>query len=87
MLEESFARRTQPGRETFEDFKRITAPTLIEVGDRDIYCPVEEGCLAYRNLPSGELCVLPNVDHAITPAGVDAAVSFLLRSSADRSLR
>jgi pimeloyl-ACP methyl ester carboxylesterase len=80
MLEESFARRTQPGRETFEDFKRIAAPTLIGVGDRDAYCTVEEACLAFRNLPRGELCVLPNVDHAITRAGVDAVLSFLLRS-------
>jgi hypothetical protein len=54
-------------------------PTLLLTGDRDHFCSVAEGDLAYRNLPAGELAVLPHTDHAITPAAVDTTIDFLLR--------
>jgi 3-oxoadipate enol-lactonase len=79
MFESGFERWTRPGPETLADFRGIVAPTLIEVGDRDPFCTVEEACVAYRNLPNGELCVLPGVDHSITTATVDAATAFLRR--------
>jgi pimeloyl-ACP methyl ester carboxylesterase len=62
-----------------EDFRSITVPSLIITGDRDHFCSVEEGAIAYRNLPAGELAVLPNTDHAITSAVIDTTVEFLLR--------
>jgi pimeloyl-ACP methyl ester carboxylesterase len=79
MFRDGFARWTQPGQERLADFARITAPTLIEVGDRDPFCSVEEACQAYRFLAAGELAVLPNLDHSITPAVVEVAVEFLVR--------
>ena len=74
-----FDRATRSPGYTFDDYRAITAPTLILTGDRDHFCSVEEGDLAYRNLPAGELAVLPNTDHAITPAVVDTTIDFLLR--------
>jgi pimeloyl-ACP methyl ester carboxylesterase len=53
------------------------APTLILVGDRDPYCTVEEAVTAYRALAHGELAVLPNTAHTITPRAVEATIEFL----------
>jgi len=64
---------------TFDDFRSINVPALILVGDRDHFCSVDEAIVAYRNLPAGELAILPNTGHEITAAGVDATVDFLLR--------
>lgn len=64
---------------TFDDFRSITAPTLILAGDRDHFCSVEEAAVAYRKLPAGELAILPDTGHLITPAAVAATVDFLLR--------
>jgi pimeloyl-ACP methyl ester carboxylesterase len=74
-----FDRATHSPGYTMEDFRAITAPSLILTGDRDLFCSVEEGATAYRNLPVGELAVLPDTDHAITPAVIDTTVEFLLR--------
>ena len=59
--------------------RAITAPTLILTGDRDHFCSVEEGVIAYRNLPAGELAILPDTAHVITTALVDTTIEFLLR--------
>jgi pimeloyl-ACP methyl ester carboxylesterase len=64
---------------TFDDYRAITAPTLILTGDRDHFCSVEEGAVAYRNLSAGELAILPDTDHAITPVVIDTTINFLLR--------
>ena len=67
---------------TFDDFRSITAPTLILVGDRDHFCSVEEAAVAYRKLPAGELAILPDTGHEITSTAVDTTVDFLLRHAA-----
>ena len=54
-------------------------PTLILTGDRDHFCSVEEAVVAYRNLPAGELAIVPHTEHVITPAIVDTTIEFLLR--------
>jgi pimeloyl-ACP methyl ester carboxylesterase len=77
-----FDRATRSPGYTLDDFRSITAPTLILTGDRDHFCSVEEGAVAYRNLPAGELAILPDTDHAITPAVIDTTVDFLLRHAA-----
>jgi pimeloyl-ACP methyl ester carboxylesterase len=64
---------------TFDDFRNITAPTLILTGDRDHFCSVEDAAIAYRNLTAGELAILPNTGHEITSAAIDTTVDFLLR--------
>jgi pimeloyl-ACP methyl ester carboxylesterase len=62
-----------------DDLRKITAPTLILVGDRDRFCTVEEGVTAYRKLQRGELSVLPDVGHSIPVSAIDATLAFLLR--------
>jgi pimeloyl-ACP methyl ester carboxylesterase len=74
-----FDRATRSPGYTTEDLRSITVPTLIVTGDRDHFCSVEQGADAYRNLPDGELAVLPGTDHSITPAVIDTTVDFLLR--------
>jgi pimeloyl-ACP methyl ester carboxylesterase len=77
----AFHRTAQPPGYTFEDLAVITAPTLIVVGDRDEFCSVEAGVRAYRALAEGELAVVPNTGHIITPSLVGLMVEFLERWS------
>jgi pimeloyl-ACP methyl ester carboxylesterase len=76
-----FHRVTRPPGYTMSDLHSITAPTLILVGDRDEVCSVEEGVRAYRTLTQGELAVVPNTGHIITPPLVEVMVEFLERWS------
>jgi pimeloyl-ACP methyl ester carboxylesterase len=61
----------------FADFAKIDVPTLILVGDRDELSPVEDCIRAYRQLPQGQLCVLPDTQHIITAAKVAGIMDFL----------
>jgi pimeloyl-ACP methyl ester carboxylesterase len=79
LLCDVFPMWTQPMTYTLADWATITIPTLVLVGDRDYYCTPEEGVAAYRALPHGELCILPHLDHLITPLVRDVALDFLLR--------
>ena len=79
VVAQTFDRITQPHGYTFEDLHAITTPTLILIGDRDPFCSVEEGAAAYRALPAGELAVLPDTGHLITPAAVQATIEFFER--------
>lgn len=69
---------TSPGYD-FDDLSSIAAPTLILAGDRDDFCSVEEGAVAYRRLAQGELAILPGCGHAITPSAVALSIDFLRR--------
>jgi pimeloyl-ACP methyl ester carboxylesterase len=77
----AFERLTRSPGYRFEDFAKITAPTLLVVGDRDHFCPLPDGVTAYRKLAKGELAVLPNVGHVLRPSKIDATLEFLRRSS------
>jgi pimeloyl-ACP methyl ester carboxylesterase len=66
---------------TQSDLANITAPTLILTGDRDDFCSVEQAVASYRQLPDGELAVLPGHGHYIPPAAIDATIEFLERRS------
>jgi 3-oxoadipate enol-lactonase len=68
-----------PMEYTLDDLPKITAPTLILVGDRDEYCPIEEGVNAYRLLERGEFGVVPGIKHTITPLVATVALDFLRR--------
>jgi pimeloyl-ACP methyl ester carboxylesterase len=57
----------------------IAVPTLILTGDRDPFCTVEEEAVACRALPAGQLAVLPDTGHLITPAAVRATIEFFER--------
>jgi pimeloyl-ACP methyl ester carboxylesterase len=66
---------------TREDFRKIQAPTLVYVGDRDELIPVEEAVGMYRMLANAELYVAPNRNH-FTALGALIRVpltDFLLR--------
>jgi pimeloyl-ACP methyl ester carboxylesterase len=78
-------RSTQHPGYTYTDFARITVPTLILTGDRDDFCSVEQAVQAYRQLPDGELAVLPSHGHYIPPAAIQAAIEFLERRTANQS--
>lgn len=45
------------------DFKRITDPLLVLIGDRDGMVPLDDAIGMYRMIPTAELAVLPNADH------------------------
>ena len=75
----SWDRCTQPPGYTYADLPRITVPTLILTGDRDDFCTVEQAVSAYRQLPDGELAILPGHGHYIPPSAIHATVEFLTR--------
>jgi pimeloyl-ACP methyl ester carboxylesterase len=87
VLAQTFDRVSQPSGYTFEDLRTISAPTLILTGDRDPFCTIEEGATAYRALERGELSVLPNTPHMITPAAVEATIEFFERTRLAPSAR
>ncbi|HEX6288382.1 MAG TPA: alpha/beta hydrolase [Herpetosiphonaceae bacterium] len=49
---------------TQDDFARVVAPTMVLLGDRDGFVPVEAGVEMYRLLPNAELAVVPGAEHA-----------------------
>ncbi len=86
-LEMAFDRNTQPIGFTVDDLGVISVPTLILVGDRDNFCSPEEAVCAYQSLQIGELAIMPNVEHVITPSKVRAAIDFLRRHLASDDSR
>ena len=75
----SWYRCTQPPGYTYTDLAKITVPTLILAGDRDDFCTVEQAVTAYRQLPDGELAILPDHGHYIPPAAIQTTVEFFTR--------
>jgi pimeloyl-ACP methyl ester carboxylesterase len=69
---------TFPGY-TNSDLVGVTAPTLILGGDRDEFCRVEQAVAAFRQLPDGELAILPGHGHYIPPAAIEATIEFIER--------
>jgi pimeloyl-ACP methyl ester carboxylesterase len=70
---------THQPRYIYADFAKITAPTLILSGDRDEFCTVEQALAAFRQLPHGELAVLPGHGHYIPPAAITTAIEYFER--------
>ena len=75
----SWDRCTQLPGSTYADLAKITVPTLILVGDRDDFCTVEQAVTAYRQLPDGELAILPGHGHYIPPAAIQTTIEFFTR--------
>jgi pimeloyl-ACP methyl ester carboxylesterase len=73
----AFERVTRWPGYSFDDLGTIDVPTLVLVGDRDHFCTVEEGVSTYRHLTRGQLAVVPDTGHAITPAKIAALREFL----------
>jgi pimeloyl-ACP methyl ester carboxylesterase len=68
------------------DLARVTAPTLIVHGDRDIFFPVDIPVGMYRHLPESQLWIVPNGDHVpihdpLVPF-TEVALRFLQRAAA-----
>ncbi len=78
-LGQFFDRTTTGVGRTTDDFTALTMPTLLLVGDRDMFGPVEVACAAYRPLPTGELGIVPDTGHDITPQLTDIMIDFLQR--------
>lgn len=67
---------------TEEDFRRITAPTLVLIGDRDETVTVEDAVALYRLIPGAELGVLPAASHLLEGRGhlyTELVLDFLSR--------
>lgn len=79
LLTEAFDRWTQSPGYAFEDLAAIAAPTLVLAGDRDFACSPEEAVVAYRKLRVGELAIVPDTGHWISPLKVQIAIDFLRR--------
>ena len=64
-----------------EDLEKITAPTLIILGDRDEGAGLEQAVEMYRYIPNAELAVLPNADHgtAFGELSIPLMLDFLMR--------
>jgi pimeloyl-ACP methyl ester carboxylesterase len=80
----AFARTTTWPGYGFEDLRKIAVPTLVMTGDRDDFCSCEEAVTAYRSLRDGELAILPNTAHVITPQSVSIMLEFFSRNTGDR---
>ena len=76
-LGEFFDRTTAGVGRTTDDFARLAMPMLLIAGDRDMFCPVEVACAAYRTLPAAELGITPNTGHDITTPIIEMMVRFL----------
>lgn len=48
-----------------EDYKDLTTPSLILLGDRDKMVSLDESLLVYKSLPGASLGILPATPHAI----------------------
>ena len=48
-----------------DTLRQIETPTLIVLGDRDNYVPVDHSLYFYNAIPNAELAILPNADHYI----------------------
>jgi pimeloyl-ACP methyl ester carboxylesterase len=79
VMRQTYNRISRPHGHTTSELATLTAPTLVLVGDRDPFCPVEDGLRLYRALPAGELAVLAGTGHVIDHTGVSATIDFLRR--------
>ena len=66
---------------TVEDFKKITEPTLILLGDRDGIVELEQAVDMYYFIPNSELAIIPNATHftAVNDLSMRIVLDFLLR--------
>jgi pimeloyl-ACP methyl ester carboxylesterase len=78
-LRQSWDRTTQPPGYTYADLARINVPTVILCGDHDDFCSVEQAVAAYRQLPDGELAVLPGHGHYIPTGAIQTTIEFFER--------
>ena len=49
-----------------EDFRKITEPTLVVMGDRDELIEIEQAVEIYRLIANAELAIMPNASHHVS---------------------
>ncbi len=66
------------------DFKKIKDPSLILMGDRDGFIPIEQALQMYKFIAGAELAILPNTTHASAfqkpELFIKTVLDFLLRN-------
>jgi pimeloyl-ACP methyl ester carboxylesterase len=71
---------------TEADLRGVATPTLVLVGDRDAFVPLDDALTLYRLIPQAELAVVPGAHHGFffsRPAAFTSVVlDFLLRQRA-----
>jgi len=68
---------------TVEDFKKITEPVLILLGDRDGIVELQQAVDMYHFIPDADLAIMPNATHftAGNEIALNIVLEFLLRHS------
>ncbi|MEO5918499.1 MAG: alpha/beta hydrolase [Candidatus Limnocylindrales bacterium] len=72
------------------DLHRIDAPTMVAVGDRDPFVPVDHAWGLSRQIPDARLFVAPDCGHEVTvrrPGLFNEALSGFYRATADEAAR
>jgi pimeloyl-ACP methyl ester carboxylesterase len=64
---------------TEADFKQITDPVLILIGDRDGMIPLSDAIKMYQMIPKAELAVLPNMDHLGVITNPETFIHIILK--------
>jgi pimeloyl-ACP methyl ester carboxylesterase len=72
------------------ELHRIDCPTMVVVGDRDPYVPVEHAAALARQLPAGRLLVVPACGHevmSLRPGIFNEALGGFYRATAETARR
>ena len=80
-LGQFFDRSAAPSGHGVDDLAALQVPTLVLVGDRDLFCSVELACAVYRAVPDAELAVVPGTDHEVNAGVIDQIIGFVSRHS------
>ena len=74
---------------TKEDFKQITAATLILLGDRDGMIDLQQAVDMYQQITNAELAIIPNATHytAGNELSMSIVLDFLMRHSPPTAIR
>lgn len=60
-----------------DEYKEISTPALIMLGDRDKMVTLEETVVAYRGIPGARMAVLPGTPHPIEQVNISLLTYFL----------
>ncbi|WP_207495122.1 alpha/beta fold hydrolase [Aridibaculum aurantiacum] len=68
------------------DFKEIKCPVLLVLGDRDQMVSLVETATVYKQLPNGQLAILPATPHAIEQVDLDLLSAIFLKHLAAKEV-
>ncbi len=64
---------------TEDDFKQISDPVLIIMGDRDGMIPLSDATEMYHMIPGAELAIIPNADHLGVVTNPETFIHIVLK--------